>query len=103
MSRREQKQSKRELIALSIAKLLGFVTGLVFTALCLFLLVLITHDFPTARDYILLGGKIPEDIFKIGGVVIVVSLSIGIGGGIFIWIKVFEGLGLATKSNEGDA
>lgn len=90
----------RIIIARMIIGVAGLVTGIAFMAACLFFIVFIFNDYPTAWGYIVEGGPIPGDVFNIGGFVAVISLIVGIPNGMTLWAIIFTKLGLSPRDED---
>ncbi len=95
MENETDKKSKSAQLMFIVATLF---TSLVFTIFCLFIMVLYYHDYQTARDWIVIGGPLPTDVFVLGGIVFILSMSFGFYIGAVIWSPIFAKFGTKIDS-----
>jgi len=99
MTENEIEVPRKESIVSIITVVFGLITACAFMVFCLFLLVLISHDFPTAKDFIIEGNRVPQDIYDISILVVLASLALGIKYGFRLWEVIFIRFGLIPRSN----
>jgi len=100
MNMEEKEVSRTEKISVNVAVILSLITGFAFTMFNWFILILISHDYPTAMGFVVEGNRVPADIFNIWVIMAIISFGLGIRYGFMLWEAFFIRLGLIPRESD---